>query len=612
MEASKLEKYRRRMLIIPVVTGILLFTLVLVYFNYESRRADNQSYKDLKAVGKLKATQISSWYSERSHDAAFYSTSETLLGELQKYTKTGHLNREKLLKLFRPTLTEGVYEEILITDINGRLLFSVNPEYSLSEDNIFKNLINTIITQKITNINLHYCQFHKEIHNDIMAPVMVSQVMTGILVMRINPENFIFPYIQEWPVASKTAETILAARDGDSVVFLNQMKKVPNTALKYKLPLTDTIVPAVAAVSGKRGMFAGRDYAGDAVLSDLSKVKDTPWFLVCKMDKSEINDEVIYRTSMFTGIVLLIIGFITGVLVLSYRKNQQIYLRLSDNQNHERFTAELNMLVDKRTQELKKMNEDLLTFSHVISHDLREPVRKIRFLISLIKNSPRETGREEQINYLKRIEISTNRLNELIDGIHNYAEVQDTTYELHEIDLNECIKQVLCDLELLIEAKQARVTVSTLPKIEGIDILIYKMFYNLIDNALKFTRPGAPPAINITCSQTEQEGKKYVEILISDNGIGFEEEYSHRIFELFKRLNTKDTYEGAGLGLTLCREIARRHNGTISAHGSCDAGATFHVILPVKRGEVIPYRTTVTLPFIGEVNPRRNTYDGTS
>lgn len=601
MEAAKLEQYRRRMLVIPLAAGILLFGLAFIYYRYEKHRAETENFKDLAAVGKLKATQIANWYGERSRDAAFYSASGVLLDKMKKYQQSGRLKRETLLELFGPTLRGGVYEEILLTDTSGNLIFSVDTDYSLSQDKMLKSNIRKVIAQKAVTVNLYHCHYHNSIHNDIMAPVVIDQVITGILVMRINPEEFIFPYIQEWPVSSRTAETILAARDGDSVVFLNEMKKVSNTALKYKLHSSDTIVPAVAAVSGKTGSFKGRDYIGDAVLSNLSHVKGTPWYMVVKINKSEINEEVVYRTSMFTGIVILIIALITGSLILSYRRRQELYLRIRDRQSHERFAEELNMLVQQRTRELHKMHEDLLNFSHIVSHDLKEPVRKIKFLISLIKNNSARGIITDEKGFINRIEVSADRMRELIEGIHNYTEVQDTNLDLSETDLNECIKKILSDLEVLIESKGARFTVNNLPVIEGVSVLLYKLFYNLIDNALKFTRPGITPEITINYHDITIAGEKHAEISVSDNGIGFEEKYVNRIFEPFKRLHTKDTYEGAGLGLALCRKIAERHNGTITATGHSDTGATFRVILPYRHTSpginITPNPNLTTSPY---------------
>jgi|GEM_PF-2136761 len=601
MEAAKLEQYRRRMLVIPLAAGILLFGLAFIYYRYENRRAETENFKDLAAVGKLKSTQIANWYGERSRDAAFYSASGVMLDEMKNYQQSGHLKRENLLELFGPTLKGGVYEEILLTDTDGNLIFSVDPDYSLSQNSMLKGNISKVIAQKAVTVNLYHCNFHNSIHNDIMAPVVIDQVITGILVMRINPEEFIFSYIQEWPVSSRTAETILAARDGDSVVFLNEMKKVSNTALKYKLHTSDTIVPAVAAVSGKTGSFKGRDYIGDAVLSNLSRIKGTPWFMVVKIDKSEINEEVVYRTSMFTGIVILIIALITGSLILSYRRRQELYFRIRDRQSHERFAEELNMLVEQRTRELHKMHEDLLNFSHIVSHDLKEPVRKIKFLISLIKNNQASDMITDEKRFISRIEVSADRLRQLIEGIHNYTEVQDINLDLTETDMNELIKKILGDLQLLIESKGARVTVKNLPVIEGVSVLLYKLFYNLIDNALKFTRPGITPEITISYREITLAGKKHAEISVSDNGIGFDEKYVNRIFEPFKRLHTKDSYEGAGLGLALCRKIAERHNGSITATGHSDTGATFRVILPYRHTSpginITPNPNLTTSPY---------------
>lgn len=588
MEATKLEQYRKRMLMIPLAVGILLFALAFIYFKYESSRAENEHYKDLRAIGRLKTTQISSWYKERSLDAAYYSTSTTVLNEIAKYTLTGKMNRDRILERLSPIIEGEVYEEIIITDTKGNLLFSLDPGYTLKPSLIFRNLLYTVRTQKISTNNLFYCSYHKKVHNDIMAPLIIDKEVIAILIMRIDPKDFLYPYIQEWPVSGRTVETILAVREGDSAVFLNEMKKVHNTALRFKLPLTDTFVPAVAAVSGKKGRFNGRDYKGDPVLSDLSQIPGTTWSMVVKIDKSEVNEEVIYRTSMFTGIVVLLIAMITGILVLGYRRRQEIYLRLKDKANHEQFSQELNLLVDRRTRELQNMHDDLLNFSHIISHDLKEPVRKIKFLISLIKELSSDENKGDAKAYLDRIEISTNRLNELIDGIHNYTEVQDNQVGINEVDLNELLSKIISDLDMQIESKDAQVTVKTMPVIEGIEILLSKLFYNLLENALKFTRHDTRPVIEVDYRNIIRDGGEYVEITVTDNGIGFDERYSSRIFEPFKRLHTKDTFEGAGLGLAICRKIVERHNGEIYARGICDTGSSFHVILPVKQNRIHP------------------------
>lgn len=582
MTVGNLARYRRLMLVIPLVSAILLFFLAFLYFENEKRLAENESYRDLRSIGRLKATQISSWYNERYRDAAYFSTSNLLLSELNRLDSTGHLEREPVLKLFETVRRGRIYEEILVVDLAGKLLFSVDQNYQI-DPVIRAGVVNAIISHKISTHNIYYCSVHQTIHNDVIAPLISNDTVKGILIMRINPYDFLYPYIQEWPVPSLTAETILATRRGDSAIFLNEMKKVSNLALKLTVPLTDTVHPTVAAIFGKTGRFSGLDYVGDKVLSDLSRIEGTPWYMIVKIDKSEVNDEVLLKTGMFLGMAILMILLITGGLIFGYKRRQELNQRLKDNADHEKFSEELKNKVSQRTSELQRSNEDLLNFTHIISHDLKEPVRKVRFFLSLFKDKYAHENKKEADEYLKKIESSVERLNAMVEGILNYSEVQDTHLGVSEIDLNDCMKKIKSDLELLIESKEAEVSVNAMPRIEGINILIYKLFYNLVENALKFSKPDVKPKITVDYINRILNGKKYVEISVSDNGIGFEPEYADKIFQSFIRLHPKDTYEGTGLGLTLCKRIAERHKGNIVARGNSNDGATFHVLLPVKQ-----------------------------
>lgn len=247
------------------------------------------------------------------------------------------------------------------------------------------------------------------------------------------------------------------------------------------------------------------------------------------------------------------------------------------------FAEELKRQVDERTRELQRSNEDLMNFAHVASHDLKEPVRKIRTFLSMLYD---ELGSEISKNaktYLEKIDISAERLKSMIDGVLNYSLLQKTGYEVSLVDLNEIIKSILFDLEVLIESKNARFEVPELPTIEGAKILLYQLFYNIINNALKFTKPNEPALIKISATIIPHHRVECVEITLSDNGIGFDPQYSEIIFETFSRLHSKDNYEGTGLGLALCKRIVERHYGTIRATGDPQTGASFHISLPMKQ-----------------------------
>jgi light-regulated signal transduction histidine kinase (bacteriophytochrome) len=151
------------------------------------------------------------------------------------------------------------------------------------------------------------------------------------------------------------------------------------------------------------------------------------------------------------------------------------------------------------------------------------------------------------------------------------------------VDLNDIIGQVEHDLELLILEKQAVIRQGRLPAIEGAGILLYQLFYNLINNALKFSREEPAPLIQIQAASHNREGSAFTEITVTDNGIGFNNKYNQKIFQAFSRLNSKDDYEGTGLGLALCQKIVERHGGLITSSGTEGGGATFTIILPLQQ-----------------------------
>ncbi|MFC0778649.1 ATP-binding protein [Flavobacterium sp. HJSW_4] len=256
---------------------------------------------------------------------------------------------------------------------------------------------------------------------------------------------------------------------------------------------------------------------------------------------------------------------------------------VQDIHEHREFQEELKKQVAARTNELTRSNRDLMHFASVVSHDLREPLRKIKIFNTLLRNDIEGNVNEKSKKYLHKVTQSAQRMENIIEGILTYSTLDKTLQVIETINLNEVIEDIKIDLELIIKEKGAILITSDLPQIQGAPILINQLFYNLIQNALKFSKADQPPRVIITSSIINSEGQDFVQIKIKDNGIGIDPEFAEKIFTAFERLHSKDEYEGNGLGLALCRKIAERHNGKITAAGEKDNGAEFTVTLPLKQ-----------------------------
>ena len=267
-------------------------------------------------------------------------------------------------------------------------------------------------------------------------------------------------------------------------------------------------------------------------------------------------------------------GKVTGCVTLS-RDISQI-LSLTDK-------------LSKMVEELQRSNEDLQQFAHVASHDLKEPVRKALTFASRLRDEYADSLPEKARMYVEKMESAADRMYNMIEGVLRYSSVSVHDHQEESVDLNEIIEEIRSDLEIPLQNLSAQLNHSQLPIIQGSRLLLYQLFYNLMNNALKFANPGIPPVISIDSGSSDpdtvakcglDQSKKYCTIYVRDNGIGFSDDEAERIFGTFTRIHAKDKYEGTGLGLALCRKIAERHGGCITAKGAEGHGAEFRIVLP--------------------------------
>lgn len=247
------------------------------------------------------------------------------------------------------------------------------------------------------------------------------------------------------------------------------------------------------------------------------------------------------------------------------------------------FEQELERQVAESTSELKRSNDDLMHFASIVSHDLREPVRKISIFNTMLHDSDDAGISERSRKFLHKIGQSTLRMGSIIEGILAYSTLDKTLQPVTAIALDVVIQNVKTDLELIMKEKGAILVACKLPEIEGAPILISQLFYNLMHNALKFSKAEEPPKIIITAVEINEAGRDFIQVSLQDNGIGFDHAYTDKIFGTFERLHSKDDYEGNGLGLALCRKIAKRHQGSITASSQKGNGSIFTVTLPLRQ-----------------------------
>lgn len=248
--------------------------------------------------------------------------------------------------------------------------------------------------------------------------------------------------------------------------------------------------------------------------------------------------------------------------------------------------------LQKANAELEKSNSELEQYAYVASHDLQEPLRKIRIYSGMLNESLKDTTDASSLATLQKIIGSATRMSNLIYDLLNFSRLLNPEKHFEETDLNKIFENIINDFELVIEQKNAVIQLGKMPVIDAVPLQMNQLFYNLINNALKFSPPGRQPVITVQAKTIDAKNYKhamlrqdidYVEISVEDNGIGFSQQYAEQIFEVFKRLHTKQAYQGSGIGLALCRRIALNHQGDIFAVGKENHGSAFHVILPIHQ-----------------------------
>jgi signal transduction histidine kinase len=378
--------------------------------------------------------------------------------------------------------------------------------------------------------------------------------------------------------------------------FLGELKWLMETGAQGKA------VAAVKSLTGKEPM----DALGEAIGAFLNREDALDAEYYAALERAWRQEEYF----LMAGLMLSLIFAVGTAYVFSYGISRRLGIlmrnieRLGEGEGSlaplggrdeigqmDAAFQQMARALARRTTALTASNHELQNFAAIASHDLQEPLRKIEAFGSRLAAKSADTLDPQGREYLERMIAAARRMRTLITDLLTFARVTTKARPFVPTDLTQAAQEAFTDLEAHIEASSARVELGPLPTVEADPLQMRQLLQNLIGNGLKFHRPGEPVWVRVEgkildaapSAEAERTPSTRCEIRVQDNGIGFEEAYLDRIFELFQRLHGRNEYEGTGMGLAICRKIAERHGGGITAQSAPGQGATFIVTLPLTQ-----------------------------
>jgi PAS domain S-box-containing protein len=345
---------RERILIFIIVVFVLIVTGGYYYYRYEENSIREVKYNDLQIIANLKISRITQWCKERSADIQVFAESPLIYKNMQHWLiSNDNAIKTDLLKRLSLIRYHYNYENVFLLTPEGKLLLSIDTTLKDIDPVTAGFGKSAIKDRKALLSDFYYCPTHRTIHFDIIAPISNEKdAPLAVLVLRVNPYDYLYTMITSWPILSKTAEALIVRKDENDVLFLNELRRLKNTALKLRISLSRKEVMAVKAVLGHKGIYMGKDYRGVNVLADIRPVPDTPWFMVVKVDQSEIFSDLYYRASVIVIFVVMLMSFFgIGLAWLYSNRQKNIYKELLDKrtalqESQEEFRATLYSIGD--------------------------------------------------------------------------------------------------------------------------------------------------------------------------------------------------------------------------------------------------------------------------
>lgn len=422
----------------------------------------------------------------------------------------------------------------------------------------------------------HSQQVLNKIHEMEKSMYEVTYYGRGYLIISDEKNrSMMVDKLKEVPVKEKELQLLIKDNEAQSLKFnvlAKALAKFSTRVRTFSKENPKEFTPEKVSSILANGSSLTSDVIG--LLNDMASIENK--LMTNRMQSRNNYKQQIFRFNWVVMCVALV--FLISAFILLERELKR----------NKAYKIELEYKVDN----LNRSNSELEQFAYVASHDLQEPLRKIRSFTDLLLARCTELA-PESIMMLDKVDKSANRMQLLIDDLLSFSRLIDTTKTARQVDLNTILMEVKSNLSEAIRERSARISHEMLPIITGYESQMAQLFQNLISNSLKYSKEGYAPSIAITCREVlgndipdvldiklSQGYNLFYCITFADNGIGFKKEYAERIFIIFRRLHGQEKFQGSGIGLAICRKVVANHNGYIIAEGEEGQGAKFYIYLP--------------------------------
>lgn len=584
-DTSEQKRKSRRLLIILVIIYLALAAGIILNsassYNTYARQTREHFEKQLVSISTLKAARLTNWYQDRYGNMETLTTSPGLPILLKNLTQNpaDQTLKAELMSYLNNLIVYYGFVSYLVCDAQGQVLLSFREtdnadiirdhELEIAEAYLSRQAV-------FHDFHLHESQGPDDIMLAFIAPFFDpdSDQPLGAIIAMIDPFDFLYPYLTEWPVPSETAETLLIRVEDDHILFLNPLRFIADAALNLRIPLTDEEILGVKLALGQTGIAEGLDYRNQEVIGFLSIVEGTPWRMVSRIDIDEFIAPIEERRqrAFFTSGALLVLVF--AALLIIWRGQQVRFLRIVYGINQE-----LEQRVEERTAQLEATKNELEAFAYSVSHDLRAPLRAMSGFSKLLEEEFSARLGEKGQHYIDRIQTASIIMGELIDDLLTLSRVTRSDFTYSQIEISGLVSEIMIKLQETEPELQVSLKIEEGLTARGDQKLLAIALENLLSNAWKFSSRQPLITIEFGCSSNDYKQKTFY---IRDNGTGFNMDYADKLFIPFQRLHRVDEFPGSGIGLSIVYRIIERHGGKIWAESAVGNGSTFYFTLPER------------------------------